>query len=115
MDKDKPQNGFAYLSQIEDSEQPIPPCPFDPDYAVHPGKTVGECIIWKFGKANGLSDEQIDKLSTVVAGHGPIDEELADWLADVFKPPKSFWMNLEKNYEDWHKRHDNTGKETESS
>jgi plasmid maintenance system antidote protein VapI len=85
----------------------IEPLPFDPDYAVHPGRTVGECILWQFGKSKGLTEEQIEKLSAVMDEHASIDEETADILVDLFKPPKSFWLNLQKNFDDWHKRHNN--------
>jgi len=96
-----------------ENEESISPCPFDPDYTIHPGKTVVDCIIANFGKTNGLSDKEIDYLSAVCGGYEPITEDLADFLVGILPTPKSFWMNLQKNYDDWQERHE-TGKKRKS-
>ena len=94
----------------------IKPKPYEPDYAVHPGATLLECIIFSFAyelitkkpflEWDGLNDNQnpdevhdlMTQLITIIQAQAPLTETLINQLPQGF-PPKTFWQNYQKNYE----------------
>jgi plasmid maintenance system antidote protein VapI len=91
----------------------IEPKPFEPDYAVHPGATLLECILFHFAYemqtgytySNECSERERDnaqnfaaKLLTVILEEAPITEDIITRLPRSF-PPKKFWLNYQANYE----------------
>ena len=91
----------------------IEPKPFEPDYAVHPGGTLLECILFHFAYEmhtgciynNECTDAERNnahkfaaKLLAVVKEETPITEDVIAWLPRSF-PPKKFWLNYQANYE----------------
>lgn len=79
----------------------IGPVDYLPDTAVPPGLTISDLLqdlelsVAEFADLARLTeDEGFDLIN---GGH-PIDEELARFLAEFFRMPMHFWMNLERNY-----------------
>jgi len=75
--------------------------PFLPDWTVSPGMSVREILedrgmtVGDLARQTGLtSDEGAD----LVDGMLPIDEGLADRLAQVIGPSATFWINRERNF-----------------
>ncbi|MFA6131957.1 MAG: HigA family addiction module antitoxin [Patescibacteria group bacterium] len=75
---------------------------FQPDKAIHPGKTLQETL-------DVLGMSQIDlaqrtelttkTINEIIQGKNPITSETAMKLANVFGMDPNFWSNLQKNYD----------------
>lgn len=74
----------------------IKPAPFEPNWAIHPGATLSECIIWRWAEEKGLDPEKIDE---ICSGRGPITDELAAELAEATGISEAFWKNLQNSYD----------------
>ncbi len=76
---------------------------FSPDYAVIPGRSLGETLgKWgmtqgELAKRTGLARKTING---IVNGTEPITPDTAIALERVFRVPARFWINLQKNYEE---------------
>ncbi len=74
---------------------------FDPDYAVHPGKTLKEIIKGKnvsqtdLAMSSGLSEKHI---SRIINGKENISASVAVQFERVLGIPAEFWNNLGSNY-----------------
>tara|TARA_Y100000034_G_C6902535_1_gene417741 strand:+ start:116 stop:427 length:312 start_codon:yes stop_codon:yes gene_type:complete len=77
-------------------EVKIAPYPYDPDYAVHPGLTLSECIAGKWAEDNGL---EVIEICDIINGFKPITPELAKKFEKLLGIPETFWNNLQRNYE----------------
>jgi len=76
---------------------------FEPDYAVHPGKTLAETLdasgmpISQLAERSGLARKTI---SGIIHEREPITPDTALLLEKVFRVPARFWLDLQKNYEE---------------
>ena len=75
----------------------------DPDTAVPPGVTLLEMIIEDFCDRIDLSQDCVED---VIAGRKVITSEIAEILAAHFEMTERFWLNLQRNYDEWRKRHE---------
>ena len=75
----------------------IKPAPFEPNWAIHPGATLSEWIVWKWAEANGFDPEQIDD---ICGGRASIPDELAEKLGQMpHAMSEQFWKNLQHSYD----------------
>jgi len=76
---------------------------FTPDYAVHPGKTLEECVssagwtLCLFADRTGIPQEQIE---AILDGAESITEEIAARLEKTLGVPAKFWMNYQREYDE---------------
>ena len=90
----------------------IPPQKFDPDYAVHPGATLKECIehysvlgeVPKSFEAKlqafcVVIEEDVETIEEIIWELAPITEELAHKFSKVFHMPATFWLNYQDSYD----------------
>jgi len=76
---------------------------FAPDYVVLPGKTLAETLSAAemtqahLAERTGLSRKTING---IINGSEPITPDTAIQLEKVFRVPVSFWLNLQKQYEE---------------
>lgn len=74
-----------------------------PDYIVRPGEVLKD-----FLDANGMTQKELAKemkitektMVQLISAKSPINQEYAYALEVIFGVPKSFWMNLQRNYDD---------------
>ena len=77
-------------------------CRMSPDLLIHPGETISELLeerrITEMDLAHktGISEEL---LSDVIHGRKAISEDLAMGLEYAFGISRSFWLNLQANYD----------------
>lgn len=77
-------------------------CSYNPNIAIHPGKTLEEMLIaLKMSQVDlatrtGLTPKTINE---IIQGKNPITPDTAIKLSDVFGVSAEFWNNLQKNYE----------------
>ena len=93
----------------------VKPKPYEPNYAVHPGQTLLECILYQFAYElitkkpfltwNGKLPEEdntihelAQELLTIIQEQAPITETLVGIFPKGF-PTKTFWLNYQTNYE----------------
>ena len=84
---------------------------YKPDFAVHPGKSLEEIIekryISLFDLCNKTGYSKPDIVGILV-GSDDITKEIAIKLEKALgHPPASFWMNLQKNYDETVERIEN--------
>jgi len=75
---------------------------FTPDYAVHPGKTLEECMKahgWAIGKLSDRLPLSYLQTRAILNGEKPITERIALALEKAFDVPASFWLSLQRNYD----------------
>ena len=90
----------------------IAPHKFDPDYAVHPGQTLRECIahfavpgelpqsyLKRLEAFCDVIEEDAENIEAITFGEAPITEELAHKFAKALGQPATFWLNLQDNYD----------------
>jgi plasmid maintenance system antidote protein VapI len=127
MVKSKSLNeGIRVLSEVVCQAIPaaIPPYPYKPDYAVHPGSTLLEIMCWDtavailgYGEGSkeplrymerGKRSDKIAKsahklcqqLHGVVTGHEDLTPGLIDRLEKWSGIPKRFWLALQTTYKE---------------
>jgi HTH-type transcriptional regulator / antitoxin HigA len=89
---------------------------YEPDYAVPPSETLAEVMAVK-----ELSRDEIASLTNlseivvgdILNGQFPITEGIATALAMAFDIPASFWLNLQRQYDEIVARLENEGGERE--
>lgn len=89
---------------MNDKQQNI----FEPDYSVHPGETLKECMEYDRVSIDTLSRDTgipIQTLQGIINGSLRITEEIALQLGYVTGVPSSFWNSLQAQYDE------QTGKE----
>lgn len=76
---------------------------YKPDYAIPPALTLRE-IVGDIGitylELSEQSGVPYTTLLEVKNATQPITQEIADGLAKALNVPSSFWLNLEKNYQE---------------
>lgn len=85
---------------------------FNPDYAVHPGRTLNECIECysvpgeiprsfeeKLRSFCARIEEDVDTIEDILFETAPITEDLAHKFAKVFKMPATFWLDYQDSYD----------------
>lgn len=75
---------------------------FKPDYAIHPSETILEILNEKNltpSEFSELTNVPVDKLVNILVEKSSIDKEMAIEL-EKLGPPQSFWLNLQKNYDE---------------
>lgn len=80
---------------------------YNPDWAIPPSETLQEVLEDKNMTLQTLSDQSgvpYQSLSEVLEVKRPIDESIAEGLEKALQIPASFWLKLEKNYQDTVKR-----------
>jgi len=86
---------------------------YDPDYAVHPGETVKECMamygmtpqtivescysVEDHGRS-GVSD-RVARVVLVLLREGPINEGIARAFQSAFSVPAKFWIERQRIYD----------------
>lgn len=76
---------------------------FEPDYAIPPMETLKEVLedrmvtLSVLSRMTGLDYEVILEVMEV---RRQIDETIAGKLGEALDIPKTFWLNLEKNYQE---------------
>ena len=68
---------------------------FEHDWAVHPQETIVELLSELIEKQSDFKKEEMEEL---IQGNLDIDDKIAQKLENLFKVPKNFWLNLQKNY-----------------
>lgn len=76
--------------------------PYDPDYVVHPGRTLEECIV-----ESGLPRKAVhrmlgvseDELNAVIEGEAPVTPEMAKRLGTIPFASERLWLALQANYD----------------
>lgn len=76
---------------------------FSPNYAIPPGETLQETL-----NALGMTQTELGKrtgqslklIKYIVSGNAAISTKMAFKLEHVLRVPASFWMNLERNYQE---------------
>jgi len=75
---------------------------FEPDYAVHPGKTIKETLrakhISQLHVAHSIGCS-ISSMNRMLNGHQRIRSELIAYLVWKTGVPTSFWENLQAQYD----------------
>ena len=75
---------------------------YNPNKVFHPGETLKEKLnemnitIEVFSK---ISNINVNKLKNIIECKDNIDNDIANKLEEHLKIPKSFWLNLQKMYE----------------
>ena len=75
---------------------------FEPNEAIPPAETVKELLEVRMMTLEALAkNTELDAevLLEVIEVKRPIDETIAAKFEEVFGIPKTFWLNLEKNYQ----------------
>jgi addiction module HigA family antidote len=72
--------------------------PFDPDWCVTPGQVL---LSWMISELADKSSVGRSKLEDIIWKNERLTEEDAAGLEKAFGVEKSFWLNLQKNYDDW--------------
>ncbi len=75
--------------------------PHDPDYAVPPGETLLETMMYlgMDQRVLGVEAALPEKLvGEIISGHAPITHEIAIKLGRATAMPADFWDTLEANY-----------------
>lgn len=70
---------------------------------IHPGETISDLLEERKMTQNDLAiltNVSQSYISNVLVGKERISEQFAIMLEQVFDIPKSFWLNLQKNYDD---------------
>lgn len=81
----------------------IKPRKFEPNIAIKPSETILECFecselnIKQFAKRMNL---EINVAKNLLEGKKTIDNSIAKRLQNVFQTPASFWISLQKGYND---------------
>lgn len=80
----------------------MPPYKYEPDYKVHPGATLRETFIHHVLQDIIKDEEQeiVHQLEELMQGRGRITEELAHILEEATKITHTFWLNLQKSYDE---------------
>lgn len=87
--------------------------PFEPNYRVHPGATLREIAVWRLAEQIGIFPEALAAIADKI---DPMTQEIADALATIDDgPDASFWMNLQRNYDNDGARIDASATTTDSS
>lgn len=78
---------------------------YEPDYVLHPGATLRECLLQDWGTIStgrhvaaaihGIPEDAVD---AILAGEQPIDEDTAHRLFGLTQIPARFWLSLEHNF-----------------
>lgn len=76
---------------------------YRPDYAVHPGELLDECL-----DSHGMAQKELaartgitpKTINEIVQGKAPLTPETALKLERVFGRPAQFWNNLEREYQE---------------
>lgn len=71
------------------------------DLIIHPGETIADVL-----KERGISQEELaastwttlEHVSSVISGQKEISSDFATALETALGVPKSFWLNLQANY-----------------
>jgi addiction module HigA family antidote len=71
--------------------------PFDPDWCVPPGRILLSWMINELADKSGIDEERLDD---ILNNKERLTEEDAAGLEKAFGVEKSFWLNLQKNYDD---------------
>ena len=74
-----------------------------PNYAVHPGTILYnemECLGMTNKDLAEKTNIDISIIEKLVKGKATIDDNIATQIAKVFHPPKSFWLNGQRIYEE---------------
>lgn len=89
--------------------------PFKPDWCIHPGETLRECLdevpwcsVKMFAKVSGIPLEQLEQILGKKRS-ARITEDIAQRINHALStigggPSAQFWRNLDKNYHDALKR-----------
>lgn len=75
--------------------------PFEPDYAVPPGKTLKELMeYWQVsrGYVAGFLSIPLKELDRLIVGKSRITRLIAENLEALAGAPAHMWLNLETNY-----------------
>lgn len=70
---------------------------------IHPGETISDLLEERKMTQNDLAfltNVSQSYTNNVFVGKERISEQFAIMLEQVFDIPKSFWLNLQKNYDD---------------
>lgn len=74
---------------------------YKPDIAFHPGETIRELVL----EAPFRNFYAVPAtLYPVVQGLQPVTEDIAAQLERIFNIPKRFWLNKQRNYDEYLKR-----------
>lgn len=76
---------------------------FEPDYAIPPMETLKEVLeeqMITLGVLSRMTGIDYEVILEVMEVRRQIDETIAGKLEEVLGIPKSFWLNLEKNYQE---------------
>ena len=76
---------------------------FNPDYCVAPGETILEVM-----EDRGITIKELasyllqtaEEVQLLLVGESPLTESIAAKLEELFDIPQSFWLNLERFYQE---------------
>lgn len=77
---------------------------YNSDYCTHPGEIIREHLATLEEDKTNLLQKRI--LYLIMIEKYPVTPDYATWLEELTGRPAGFWLNLQKQYDDWVKKNE---------